>query len=390
MKNEFTVFGSGISAKITSYLLAKNGFNLCLISDKDKNQEPSDTNLVTFLSSGSLNYLSLMFPNLQLLMEHPPIETVQCQLNSLSKRKSQTIEFNDEEKGTLGKIVNNSDLEKYLDEEINKLGNINRIGFDQLKKVENTSEGVDLKLRNGENIMSELFILSSTKKNIAEQIKIKLIEKDLKQEALSISIKGEIKNENCAFQKFTPDGPIALLPYAKDKASVVWSLKTNSKILLKQKEELTEIVQKHLKEYITEVKIVSIEKHKLKFVYSKNLFYKNTVLIGNVAHNIHPIAGQGLNLSIKDIALFVKQVTKYKSLGYKLNDPMILEEFETNRKVDNAIYSFGTFALNGILSSDNKFVNLTTRKGLGLIEKSKHLKQFFVRSATGREFFRLF
>ena len=390
MKYEFTIFGSGISAKITSCLLAKNGFNVCLISDKDKNKEPFDTNLVTFLSSGSLNYLSLMIPNLHFLMESPSIETVKCQLNSLSKRKSQTIDFNDQEKGTLGKIVNNSDLDKYLDEEINKLGNINRFGFDQLKKVENTLEGVELKLRNGEKIMSELFILSSTKKNIAEQIKIKLIEKDLKQEALSISIKGEIKNKNCAFQKFTPDGPIALLPYAKDRASVVWSLKTNSKILSKQKEELAEIVQQHLKEHITEVKIIDIEKHKLKFVYAKNLFYKNTVLIGNVAHNIHPIAGQGLNLSIKDIALFVKQVIKYKSLGYKLNDPMILEEFETNRKVDNSIYSFGTFALNGILSSDNKFVNFTTRKGLGLIEKSKHLKQFFVRSATGREFFKYF
>ena len=135
---------------------------------------------------------------------------------------------------------------------------------------------------------------------------------------------------------------------------------------------------------------MSIEKYKLKFVYAKNLFYKNTVLIGNVAHNIHPIAGQGLNLSIKDIALFVKQVIKNKSLGYKLNDQMMLEEFETKRKVDNSIYSFGTFSLNGILSSDNKFINYTARKGLGLIDRSKHLKKFFVKSATGKEFFNSF
>jgi 2-octaprenyl-6-methoxyphenol hydroxylase len=80
-------------------------------------------------------------------------------------------------------------------------------------------------------------------------------------------------------------------------------------------------------------------------------------LIGNIAHNIHPIAWQGLNLSIKDVALLVKQINKYKSLGYKLNNQMMLEEFEMERKLDSAAYSFGTFSLNGILSSRNCTLN---------------------------------
>ena len=78
--------------------------------------------------------------------------------------------------------------------------------------------------------------------------------------------------------------------------------------------------------------MISNEKHQLRFVYTKNLVYKNTVLLGNIAHNIHPIAGQGLNLSVKDIAVFVNQIKKYKSLGYKLNDQMALDEFETKEK----------------------------------------------------------
>ena len=224
----------------------------------------------------------------------------------------------------------------------------------------NNSDGVQLKLVNGEKIETEMFILSSTKGNIAEQM-IKFVKKDLGQ-ALSINIKGKIKNKNCAFQKFISDGPIALLPYSKDEASIVWSLKNNSKILQSTKDELRQIIDNHLKEHISSVKIESIEKHNLKFVYAKNLFYKNTVLIGNIAHNIHPIAGQGLNLSIKDVALLVKKINKYKSLGYKLNDQMMLEEFEMERKLDNAAYSFGTFSLNGILSSNNKLINYTTRK----------------------------
>ena len=325
---------------------------------------------------------------MRLFNETPAIQIIKCQLKSLNEKKSQSIEFKSEEKTNLGKIVKNSQLENCLDREIHQLHNIHIINSNQPDLILNNSDGVQLKLVNGEQIETEMFILSSTKSNIAEQIEVKFVEKDLGQKALSINIKGKIKNKNCAFQKFISDGPIALLPYSKDEASIVWSLKNNSRILQSTKDELSQIIDNHLKEHINSVKIESIEKHNLKFVYAKNLFHKNTVLIGNIAHNIHPIAGQGLNLSIKDVALLVKKINKYKSLGYKLNDQMMLEEFEMERKLDNAAYSFGTFSLNGILSSNNKLINYTTRKGLSLIENNKYLKRLFVKSATGEDFFK--
>ena len=127
MKYEFTIFGFGISAKITSCLLARNGFSVRLISDKDQKQEISNTNLVTFLSRGSLNYLSSMFPNTKQFEENPEIDSIHCELSSLKANKPQSIKFNDEKKQNLGKIVKNTDLEKYLDQEIGKLRNINII-----------------------------------------------------------------------------------------------------------------------------------------------------------------------------------------------------------------------------------------------------------------------
>ena len=388
MKYEFTIFGFGISAKITSCLLARNGFSVCLISDKDQKQEISNTNLVTFLSRGSLNYLSSMFPNIKLFEEHPEIDSIHCELNSLRGNKPQSIKFNDGEKQNLGKIVKNTDLEKYLDQEIGQLRNINIIHGSYPSMVENKKDGIKLKLNNGEEIDTDLFILSSTKNNIADHINIDFIKKDLEKSAISINVKGDIKNANCAFQKFTSDGPLALLPYSKNEASIVWSLKRDSKLLHKDNEELLQIITKHLSEQVSSIKMTSNEKHKLQFVYAKNLVYKNTVLLGNIAHNIHPIAGQGLNLSIKDIALFVNQIKKYKSLGYKLNDQMVLEEFEMKRKMDNTAYSFGTFLLDDIFSSNNNFVNYTARTGLGLVEKIKNLKQLFIRSATGEDFYK--
>ena len=67
---------------------------------------------------------------------------------------------------------------------------------------------------------------------------------------------------------------------------------------------------------------------------------------------------------------------------------MVLEEFELKRKLDNTAYSFGTFTLDSILSSNNKFINHATRKGMNLIDKSERLKQIFINSATGEDFFK--
>ena len=390
MKHEFSIYGSGISAKLISIILARDGFSVCLISDKDRGKEISNTNLVTFLSKGSLNYLSLIFPSTKIFNEDMGIKKIECQLESMTSKKNQLISFNKGKSESLGKIVLNKDIDKYLDKEISQLSNINIINSHQPSKIENTKNGVKLKLLNGDEIDTDLFILSSTRNNIANQIKISFLKKNLEQIALSLSIKGDIKNSNCAFQKFTNDGPLALLPYSEDEASVVWSLKNNSEILSKDNKQLAKILNNHLSEYINSIKIISTEKHKLKFAYAKNLFYKNTVLIGNVAHNIHPIAGQGLNLSIKNIVLFVKLINKYKSLGYKLNDQLILEEFAMKRKLDNAAYSFGTFSLNGILSSNSNFINFSTRKGLGLINKSDYIKNVLIENATGRNFYKSF
>ncbi len=389
MKYEFTIFGSGISAKIVSSLLAMNGFKVCLISDTNQNQEILKSNLVTFLSNGSIDYLSSMYQGIQLFDEYPVIDSIYCELNSFGAIKPQSIKFNDG-KNSLGKIIKNTDLEKFLDEKISQLKNIKIINGNYPTMVENNLDGTKLTLQNSEEIQSDLFILSSTKNNIADLIKINFIKKDIEQEALSLRIKGDIKNASCAVQKFLLDGPLALLPYSKDEASIVWSLKKNSKLLRKNDEELKQIINKHLGEHISSLKIINNEKYRLQFVYAKNLIYKNTVLLGNIAHNIHPIAGQGLNLTIKDIAAFIDQIMKYKSLGYKNNDQMALEDFEMKRKIDNAAYSFGTFLLDDIFSSNNRFINYTTRKGLGLIERSETLKKFFIRSATGENYFQSF
>ena len=229
---------------------------------------------------------------------------------------------------------------------------------------------------------------SSNNKKINDQLNFQYVKKDLNQEALSIHVIGNFEDQNCAYQKFTTDGPIALLPFTKSEASIVWSLINGSEFLDLNKDQLEKEINKRLNVFTNKLEIKSIEKHRLKFLFAKKLFSKKTILIGNIAHNIHPVAGQGLNLSIKDIALYLKLLTKYEGLGYEINNEQILDEFNQERKLDNTVYSFGTLTLENLLSSNNKILNYFTRLGVNLIQKNNFIKNNLTKSATGEKFFK--
>ena len=237
-------------------------------------------------------------------------------------------------------------------------------------------------------IFASVFILSVNDQTLLDYEKIKFISHDLNQTALSMNVTGEFKKQNHAFQIFTTSGPLAFLPYSNDKASIVWSLKNNSKELQYDKNSLESKINNYFEKEIGALKIENIENHRLNFNFAKKLYEKNTVIIGNIAHNIHPIAGQGLNLSIKDISLFLEIMTKYKSIGYELHNQMAFKEFDQLRKVDNATYSFGTLALDKFLASKNKLVRQIVNTGIKILEKNEFAKHKIVENATGMEHFK--
>ena len=105
-----------------------------------------------------------------------------------------------------------------------------------------------------------------------------------------------------------------------------------------------------MKNHVKDLKIKNIQTETKFFLCKKNLSIVNVVLIGNIAHNIHPIAGQGFNLTIKDISKIAYYINKYNSLGLDFNSNQVLESFSYNRKYDNFYISFGTLAMENIFS----------------------------------------
>ena len=384
MNYDFIIYGGGISSEIAALALAKNNFKVCYV--KNQITQKTESNLVTFLSSGSVNYLYSIIDDPLEFNKFTDIEKISCRLASIKDGSS--ITFDNEPNSTMGKILPNKIISGQLASSLKENKNIDTLFITKSIRKETHSNKVSIVIDEQKEIFARVLILSVNDENLLEQNNIKFISQNLNQTAFSINVKGEFKKQNHAFQIFTSSGPLAFLPYTHNQASLVWSLKNDSKELNYEKSELESKVNDYFEKEIGALKIENIETHKLNFLYAKKLYHENTVLMGNIAHNIHPIAGQGLNLSIKDISLFVEVILKYTSLGYEVNNRMAFKEFDQLRKIDNAAYSFGTLALDKILKSKNTFLSMFANMGIKILDKNNLLKRKIIKNATGVENFK--
>jgi 2-octaprenyl-6-methoxyphenol hydroxylase len=165
----------------------------------------------------------------------------------------------------------------------------------------------------------------------------KKIDKDYKNLAYTTILEHEKLKNNSAIQVFTHLGPIAYLPISNTKTSVVFSLDVKNKIY--DNNEIIDQINKHNPKFKVN-KILKLSSFNLKYSNLRNYYYKNILAFGDLLHRIHPLAGQGFNMTIRDIK-DLSEIIQYKiDLGLGL-DSLILKQFQKKTKNRNFIFSSG-------------------------------------------------
>ena len=380
IKTCITIIGLGITSKLTALLLASTNRNVIIIGDE--NSKNHSSNLVTFFSSSSINFLNKLGLE-NLINKSSPINEISCaKLESYQKNRIFQINFKDK-KNELGRVIFNKTLNEELNIRINKNKNIEVSKNLNIENCEFSKKQNILTFANGQKIKTKLLIITEKKTNlINENFSNSIVKKDLEQTSLVLSVKS--KSNNNAYQIFTKKGALAYLPINKNLASVIWSLDNSSNELDYTKDDILKEINIIFKDFAYCEEVVDFQKYKLKFEYAKKTFLESIVLIGDAAHTLHPIAGQGLNLSIKDILELKKQIDKFSYLGYALGNSSSLEEYQNSRQVDNSLYTFSTNYLNEIFKSRNFLLNTLSNLGIRGIEKNPSIKNLIIRSATGQ------
>ena len=380
INTNITIVGLGITSKLAALTLAANNRKVMIIGDENSKNQFS--NLVTFFSLSSINFLKEL--NLEdVIKQSSSINEISCgKLENLIKDHKFQIHFKDKN-NELGRVISNKILNEKLDVKINENKNINISRNINIQNCQFSKEKNILILESGEKIKTKLLIITEKKTNLLDQnFKNNLIKKDLKQTSLVLDVKSKTKNH--AYQIFTEKGAIAYLPINENLASVIWSLDNSSDELDYSQEDILREINKFYKEIICCDEVLNMQKYKLQFEYAKKTFLQSIVLIGDAAHSIHPIAGQGLNLSIKDIVELKNQIDKFNYLGYPLGNSLSLSEYANLRFSDTTLYSFSTIYLDEIFKSRNYLLNKVSNFGIQSIEKNKIIKDLIIQSATGQ------
>ncbi len=201
----------------------------------------------------------------------------------------------------------------------------------------------------------------------------------------------ELSHENVAVENFLPAGPFAILPMTDTadgthRSSIVWTDHLDAVPLYLQldKPDFEAELQARAGAWLGRVwEIGPRFTYPLGLRHAKRYIAPRVALIADAAHVIHPIAGQGLNLGMRDIALLSELLVDRRRTGLDLGDPDLLKRYETARRVDNVAFSATTDILDRLFSNDIPPIRMARRVGLGAVNHVPALRHFFMRRAMG-------
>ena len=186
----------------------------------------------------------------------------------------------------------------------------------------------------------------------------------------------KISSNNTAFQNFTKNGPIAFLPLSNTETSVVYSLRINKD---KKKIDIKNLIKKFNPKYSI-IKINDCVRFKLKSSIPRKYYKDNVLAFGDLLHKIHPLAGQGFNMSIRDIKLLSKLIDEKINIGSDI-DGSLCHEFQKKTQDKNYIFSSGIDWIYELFNFESKMNTKLISKTINYIGKNKSINSFFKKFA---------
>lgn len=259
------------------------------------------------------------------------------------------------------------------------------------EKVEGFSRGeavTSIQLGSGSIVEAKLLIAADgVRSRLRDFAGIKTVHWPYDQMGIVITVAHERPHNGVAEEHFLPAGPFAILPLKGNRSSLVWTEKTaDAKRILAMDELMFALeLEQRFGHKLGEISVVGERKaFPLGLTLSRAFVKERLALVGDAAHGIHPISGQGLNLGFKDAAALAETIVEADRLGLDIGALSVLERYERWRRFDTVQMGIVTDVLNRLFSNDNPVLRLARDVGLGIVEKMPGLKDRFINQASGR------
>jgi ubiquinone biosynthesis UbiH/UbiF/VisC/COQ6 family hydroxylase len=303
-----------------------------------------------------------------------------------SDKEHSSLKFNgdDVEMNELAFIVNHDELEKAF---IHRVSDINHEKI-ETNKVESLSVGpedINISYAN-DNIRQFKLVIGADGSNswLRSKSSINFKNKDFDQTAIVFNIKTSKAHQGCAYQKFMYQGILALLPIYTDEFSIVFSLNNE---MLKEYKSLTDtkfiqMLKNEIGEMFGDIFLTTKRQYfPLNMKINESLISDRVLLVGDAAHQVHPLAGQGLNLGLRDVIEIDKLLSSNKKYHHDLGLKTFLKKYNRNRKTDILSLSYLTDKLSSLFASKNHIVDFVINFGLNKIDQNQLIKKILIKKA---------
>ena len=388
---DLLILGGGLVGMTLALAAARQGMSSHVIDRADPAELTKEgfDDRATAISTASWH----LFTNIGIAES---LEPFACDIASIAvtdQNRPGRIDFTPEpHEGTLGRMFPNRRLRLALFEAAEKEPLINWVPKAEITERQRSEFGVAAVLSDDRRLKGRLMVAAEGRQSpTREAAGITLAKWDYQHRAVIAGLTHSKPHENVAWEIFYPEGPFALLPLKDDedgthRSSLVWTVSEEdgrAVTKLGDRAFMAEL-QKRMGDILGEVKSVGERSSwPLGFHHTAKITGERLALVGDAAHGIHPIAGQGLNLGIRDVGALVEVLSDGARIGLDPGDAQLLKRYENWRGLDSFMVALATDGLTRLFGMPGKAASAVRRLGMGAVQRTPALKTFFMDEARG-------
>ena len=365
------IIGGSLTGLATAISLSKLNCDIDLIVG-DINQNLKSNRTIA-ISENNFDFLNKLNISKSFKNEMWSCSVMKLYTEIQNKNFLEIFELNREnKKGKILYMIENSKMIKLMINKINKTKSISVKSNLKVRSIFNSGLLKGIKFNNSVSKYNLIIICTGSKSDlIKKNFNDKIIENSYNELAITTILGHKEFKNNIARQIFLENEILALLPISRSKTSIVWSVKNF--ITKKNNSFIKRKIAFYAKTYLKNIKFLTkIEYKDLNFLVRNKYYSERILLLGDTLHMIHPFAGQGFNMTLRDLASLKKLLTQKINLGLDIGSSDILSEFSSETKPRNFAFSMGIDLLKNSLSNE-KLRNET----LKILNKSKVAKDVF-------------
>jgi 2-octaprenyl-6-methoxyphenol hydroxylase len=248
-------------------------------------------------------------------------------------------------------------------------------------------DGIDVILADGGSVAASLLVAADgARSKLRERAGIPTHGWDYDQSGIVVTVGHEREHGGRAEEHFLPAGPFAILPLTGKRSSLVWTERRAEAVRivgLSDEDFLGELEQR-FGLHLGEIKVLDKPRaFPLSYFVARSFIAERLALVGDAAHVIHPIAGQGLNMGLKDVAALAEVLVDAARLGLDIGEASVIERYQRWRRFDTMAMGVATNSLNFLFSNKSTLLRTVRDIGLGFVDRTPPLKNLFIREAAG-------